>query len=148
MEPAIKVTLFWFFLINLLPYLVLFWEKWKSVRTHAPAVQEYILQSCLLQLLKQEITKEANSDSSHSYLITFIHKYKEEIKSGHDGSWQIYILFQRFWSVIVSTDWVCCCQNGCPGIQSSLTTKEIIVTGLKRHLEWPINTRQNAQSYS
>lgn len=136
------------FLINLLPNLMPFWEKWKSVRTHAPAVQEYILQSCLLQLLKLEITKEPKSDSSHSYLITFIHKYKEEIKSGHNGSWQIYILFQRFWSVIVSTDWVCCCQNGRPGIQSSLTIKEIIVIGLKRHLEWSINIGQNAQSYS
>lgn len=75
------------------------------------------------QLLKLEIVKGAQRDSLCSYLITFIHKYKEEIKSGHDRSWQIYILFQWFWSVIVSTDGVCCCQNGCPGIQSSLTTK-------------------------
>lgn len=103
-------------------------KKKKKVTANICTSSSGVYPPGLAQLLKLETTKE---DSTCGYLITFIHKYKEEIKSGHDRSWQIYILFQWLWSVIVSTDRVCCCQNGRPGIQSSLTTKGKIVIGLK-----------------
>lgn len=104
----------------------------RSVQTHASAVEDYVFKPCFTQLLKLEVTKEAKNSNSYGYLITFIHKYKKEIKSRHDGSWQIYILFQWLRSVIVSTDWVCCCQNRCPCIQSSLTTKKKNFDRLKK----------------
>ena len=50
------------------------------------------------------------------YLVAFVHKNEEEVKSGHDGCCHVDVLFQRFRPVVATTDWICSSQNRSPSI--------------------------------
>lgn len=75
---------------------------------------------------------------NYRYLVTVVHQNEEEVKTTHDRSAQVHVLFQAFAPVIASTDWVGSSQDGRAGVQSGLRrTKAVFVLryciAVKRH---------------
>jgi len=59
-------------------------------------------------------------DCIDNYFIAFVDKNKEKIKSWHDRCSHCDVLSERLWSIISTTDWICCCQHRRSCIQGRL----------------------------